>query len=99
MLTILAYMIIAMGLVLFPLPVPVGIFFIIGGVALLISVDAGAQKHIAKLRKKHSKIDNIMQTATERPPRYLRVILQKTKPPSQKSPKRNSSNRSEPSRE
>ena len=79
MLTVIAYIIIIVGLILFPLPVPVGIFFIIGGVAMLISVNPTAQTQIAKLRKKHPKVDEVMHKATKKSPRFLRHILHKTR--------------------
>lgn len=79
MLRVIAYIIIVIGLILFPMPIPVGIFFIIGGVALLLSVDPSAQSHISKLRHQHPLLDSILYKATQKAPRFLRLALHKTR--------------------
>lgn len=79
MLTVIAYIIIVIGLILFPMPIPVGIFFIIGGVAMLVSVNPAAQMQIARLRQKYPKVDEVMHKATKKSPRFLRHILHKTR--------------------
>ncbi|MBE1300221.1 MAG: hypothetical protein GJ680_09980 [Alteromonadaceae bacterium] len=78
MLTVAAIVLIFIGLILFPLPVPVGIFFIIGGVALLISVNPKAQKIVRSLRKRHPWINELLHKATLKSPAFLRKILIKT---------------------
>ena len=61
------------------MPVPLGIFFIIGGVAMLVSVNPKAQKQVSQLRRKYRWVDDIMRKATKKSPRFLRYILHKTR--------------------
>lgn len=78
MLTVVAILLIFIGLILFPLPVPVGIFFIVGGIALAISVNPKAQKIVRSLRKRQPWVNEVLQKATEKSPNFLRKILIKT---------------------
>jgi len=79
MLTTIAIVLIIIGLILFPMPVPVGIFFIIGGVAMLVSVNPNAQQTVSKLRKQYPWVNRVMHKATQKAPRFLRHILHKTR--------------------
>ena len=44
----LAFLLIGVGLILFPMPVPFGIFFILGGIALLNAVNPSRARRLSK---------------------------------------------------
>lgn len=78
MLSIIAVTIILIGLVLFPLPIPVGIFFIIAGIAMLLTVNPTAQQKLKTLRASYPKVDQLLTKATHSSPGFIKRILLKT---------------------
>ena len=79
MLSILAALIIVIGLVLVPLPVPFGVLIILLGLAMLLSVNPRAQRKVMQLRRKHPRLNYWMHEVTKRAPRFLRAVLHKTR--------------------
>ncbi|WP_425325582.1 PGPGW domain-containing protein [Planctobacterium marinum] len=95
MLSVLATLIILIGLILVPLPVPFGVFFIVAGLAMLLSVNPKAQQKLQQLRRENPRLNLWLHEVTKRAPRFLRVVLHKTRhrpnPPSRKLLLRNNS--------
>lgn len=80
MLTFAAILLIFMGILLIPMPIPIGIFVLAAGFVLLISVNKKAQRTIKYLRTKYPKFDATLQTVSNKSPHRFKVALAKTKP-------------------
>ncbi len=78
--TSLAILLILVGLVVLPMPIPLGAIMIACGLILLISVSATAVWYVRKYRQHHPKADRLVRAAEERLPETWKKILKKTDP-------------------
>lgn len=71
---------VAAGLVLFPLPIPVGWLFLLTGVALLVPYNPATQSMVRSLRRRWPAFDRGMLKFRQNAPRFIRRAIQKTNP-------------------
>ena len=78
--TVAAIVWITAGLIVLPMPIPLGAIMIASGVVLLISVCAPAALYFKGFRQRHPDADRIIRVAEERLPASWRSILKRTDP-------------------
>jgi len=79
-LQILAVILIVVGAVTFPLPIPIGAVLIVAGLALLISTSSFVARTIRRWRGRHPETDGNIRKAEDYLPERLRAPLDKTDP-------------------
>ena len=79
-LAILAIVLILVGLVVLPMPIPLGAIMIVTGVVLLVSTSARAAWMVRSFRQKHPGADVAIRGVEERLPAKLRQVLKRTDP-------------------
>lgn len=68
------------GIVLFPLPIPVGLIMIALGLAMLAPYFKPIQNLVRYIRKKSPLVDRNMVRFKHRCPRVIRMTIEKTNP-------------------
>ncbi len=81
-LRILSLIFIISGIILFPLPIPFGLIFIITGLLLLVSSNRHVANYFKNYRKKHPKFDEKIRNIQIKTPSVIRKILEMTEPES-----------------
>lgn len=77
----IAAVLILSGLIIFPMPIPLGAIMIAAGIVLLISASASVAIWLRSFRGRHKKTDQVIRSAEEKLPRSLKRILKRTDPP------------------
>ncbi len=77
---IAALLVIVVGAILFPMPVPIGIFFLAIGFAMLIASSTMVRKAIRKCRGRHEGLNRFLNKAEQFAPKFVGSILRKTNP-------------------
>lgn len=79
--TILAAVcLIIVGLVVFPMPIPLGALMIVVGIVLLLSASVTAVNVVRRFRRRHPKADRVMREAEDRLPKSWKRILKRSDP-------------------
>ncbi len=81
-LRILSFMFIVSGIILFPLPIPFGLIFIITGLMLLVSSNRQLANYFKNYRKNHPEVDQKIRQIKEKIPSIIRKPLEITEPES-----------------
>lgn len=68
------------GLVLFPMPIPVGLIMIALGLLLLAPYFAPVQRMVRALRCRSDKVNSALLRIKERCPAVIRAAIEKTAP-------------------
>jgi len=71
---------VAAGLVLFPLPIPLGWLFVLTGVALLVPYNPATQQAVRSLRRRWPAFDRGVLRFREKAPSFIRRAIEKTNP-------------------
>ena len=71
---------IAAGIVLLPLPIPLGLLFLLTGIALLAPYNAATQTVVRNMRTRFPRIDRTMRRWRDQAPGFIRKVIDKTKP-------------------
>lgn len=79
-------MIIIIGAITFPLPIPLGLVLMAIGIAMLIGTSKLARVMMKILRRRHVKFDLIMRKAQTLAPGFISKLLQRTDPNKKSSP-------------
>ncbi len=77
---LIALILIISGLVLFPLPIPFGLIFIIIGLTLMISSSKTLARSIRNYRKSHPDLDEKIRIFKDKAPAIIRRPLEITEP-------------------
>ena len=80
LLAILAIVLILLGLVVLPLPIPFGAIMIVTGLVVLVSVSATAAWAVRSFRQKHRDADAVIRSVEERLPDKLKRVFKRTDP-------------------
>lgn len=80
LLDILGALLVAVGLVLFWTPIPVGAIMVPAGLALLIANSSRVRRWIARRRADHPRFDSWIRRTERISPRAARKILERTDP-------------------
>ena len=75
-----AIVLIVVGLIVLPMPIPLGAVMVACGLILLISVSATAAWYVRNYRQNHPKADKFVRAAEHRLPKAWRKILERTDP-------------------
>jgi hypothetical protein len=68
------------GLIVFPMPIPLGLIMIAIGLALLAPYFVPIQNLVKFLRRKYPSVDRTMIRLKHRCPRVIRTTIEKTNP-------------------
>jgi len=68
------------GIVLFPMPIPVGLIMIALGLAMLAPYFKPIQKLVRHIRRKSPMVDRNMVRFKDRCPKVIRTTIEKTNP-------------------
>lgn len=68
------------GLIIFPLPIPVGLILIVLGIIALIASEQHARDMVKKVRTKNHKLDRSIRWAEKNLPQDLGALLRLTDP-------------------
>lgn len=68
------------GVVLFPMPIPLGLILIVLGLALLAPYFKPVQALIRRIRRKSPAVDRAMLKLKARAPRVIQITIEKTNP-------------------
>lgn len=79
-LRILALVFLISGIILFPLPIPFGLIFILIGLMLLVSSNQQVANYFKKYRKSHPDIDEGIRHFKEKTPPIIRKPIEMTDP-------------------
>jgi hypothetical protein len=79
-LLILAIVLIVVGLIVLPLPIPFGAIMIVTGLGILISTSETAADWVRRRRMKSPRVDGWLASAERRLPGKLGEILRRTAP-------------------
>ena len=71
---------IILGLIVLPMPIPLGAIMIATGIILLVSVSAAAALRLKAIRRRFRHVDKIVRAAEDRLPGSWRRILERTDP-------------------
>ncbi|ARU56093.1 hypothetical protein OLMES_2020 [Oleiphilus messinensis] len=77
---ILAWLLIIAGLIVLPLPIPLGLVMIVVGAALLAGSSPAFRRYIQRVRLRNPKIDKKIKRFQHRLPAWLRERLISTEP-------------------
>ena len=75
----LAIVILILGAILLPLPIPLGAPLLAIGFVILISSSPWFAQRVARLRQRHGRLDRGMQWVEERAPTGLATVLRSTR--------------------
>ena len=78
--TVAATVLIAVGLVVLPLPIPLGAIMIIIGVGLLVTVNPYARRAITRFRGRNPKVEAVIKRVEHFLPEIFRRPLHETDP-------------------
>ncbi len=79
-LLILAIVLIVVGLIVLPLPIPFGAIMIVTGLGILIATNKWAAEWVRQRRMKSPRLDSWLAAAESRLPGKLSEILRRTAP-------------------
>ncbi len=71
---------IAAGMVLLPLPIPLGALFLLTGVALVTPYNPATQTAVRRLRTRFPRFDNALKRWRDGSPGFIRNAIDKTAP-------------------
>ncbi|PIR85387.1 hypothetical protein COU15_00990 [Candidatus Kaiserbacteria bacterium CG10_big_fil_rev_8_21_14_0_10_45_20] len=77
---IIGVLCIGVGLLLFPLPIPLGAIFIAFGCAVLIFTEKQVRDVVRELREKSKKVDKVTHWAQKHLPKEFSEKLKETEP-------------------
>ncbi len=77
---VLAVFLIISGMIIFPMPIPVGAAMMVVGLVLLISVSARVARCARLFRRRHPGANKIIQKVEDKLPDSLRNTLRRTDP-------------------
>ena len=77
---IIAVLIIILGIVTFPLPIPLGAIFIMIGLAILIFTSARLRAIIRKYRQRNPDFNSLIEKIKEKVPDMITKIIRQTDP-------------------
>ena len=97
-LRVLAVILLLVGMVTFPLPIPVGLPMIVMGLALLISSSHAIASLVRQFRRRNPRLDAWLRAAEPRIPGLFRAPLRKTDPLRQLDPPDTAAGADSPSR-
>lgn len=69
-----------LGAVLLPMPIPLGLIFLVFGLALLAPYFVPVQKFIRHMRRKYPAFDEKMLSIKSRCPKVIQTAIEKTSP-------------------
>ncbi len=75
-----AVVLIGAGLVVLPMPIPLGAIMIVSGLVLLVSVSTTVALQLRSFRRHHRDIDRWIRIAEDRLPERWRRIMKRTDP-------------------
>ncbi|NWG45089.1 MAG: hypothetical protein HXY25_00900 [Alphaproteobacteria bacterium] len=76
----LGWILVIMGAIFLPLPIPLGLPFLIIGGALIVSDSEAAQRVVRVWRRRYRRIDGHIYRVAPRMPGFVRSIIDKTEP-------------------
>jgi hypothetical protein len=76
----IAIFFIVLGLLTFPLPIPIGAISLLVGLSLLVSVSRRATRAVRQFRRKRPVLDKKMAAVEKKVPGFIRHALRKTRP-------------------
>ena len=79
-LSIIGILLILVGIVLVPLPIPFGLILIFLGTLLLVTVNSAARKIVKSLRRRWKWLDRLLDRAAEKLPHDVAEPVEATKP-------------------
>lgn len=68
------------GLVVFPMPIPLGAIMIVTGLVLLVSSSATIARYLRSFRQRNRAANNVIQAVENRLPERWRKALQRSDP-------------------
>ncbi|MEL7029024.1 MAG: PGPGW domain-containing protein [Pseudomonadota bacterium] len=71
---------VAAGIVLFPLPIPLGWLFLLTGVALLVPYNPATQQLVKSIRRRWPAFDRGVLRFKAKAPKFIQVAIEKTNP-------------------
>ncbi len=71
---------ILIGLVVFPMPIPLGAIMMVCGLALLVSASARASNFLKSFRRRHRGANQVIQTVEDRLPQSWKKALRRSDP-------------------
>lgn len=71
---------ILVGLIVFPMPIPLGAIMIACGLVLLLSSSATAARLLKSFRKRHRGANQVIETVEERLPETWKKVLRRSDP-------------------
>jgi hypothetical protein len=74
------WILVLLGLVIFPLPIPLGLLLIVTGLALLVRDSVTVQEWIRGLRESNPGFDQQLREIRERLPDFLKAAIDATDP-------------------
>ncbi len=77
---VFAITLILVGLIVLPMPIPLGAIMIVSGLVLLISVSTTVALKLRTFRRNHRDIDKWIRAAEDRLPETWRRVLRRTDP-------------------
>lgn len=80
------WILIGVGLVLWPLPIPLGLPLVILGLAVLLPQSHWLQTLIRRWRGRHPEFDRRLHAASHRLPGFVRRAIRTTEPPDPRLP-------------
>jgi len=75
-----ATVLILVGLIVLPMPIPLGAIMIVIGLIWLISASSTVALYVKSYRRKHPKTDKIIRMVEPKLPETLQAILKRTDP-------------------
>lgn len=73
-------LLVALGIIMTPLPIPVGLLMILVGLSLLVSVIPALRHYLVKMRRHYPKTSAKLRELSHRLPRFLQRLLTDTDP-------------------
>lgn len=71
---------IVVGLIVLPMPIPLGGIMIVSGIVLLVSVSAVVALWVKAFRRRHGRTNRMIQNIEDRLPEAWKKILRRTDP-------------------
>lgn len=68
------------GIVVFPMPIPLGAIMIVCGLVLLVSVSATVAHYLKTFRRRHRGVNRVIQTVENRLPESWKRALRRSDP-------------------
>ena len=77
---VIGWILILVGLVVWPLPIPFGLLMIVIGIALVVPTSPGMRRLLRYLRRRYPAFDRQLERLKPHLPKFIQTMIERTRP-------------------